>query len=74
MVPGGLEPFLFGQVSAADRRDDGPVVPDPSALQTSNSKVDSLELHSGNPKSREQMPLSAADHDIATDVIAEAAG
>jgi hypothetical protein len=60
----GLKPFFFGQVPIADRGDDGPVASDRAALKAGDSEVDRLELHTWNPKSREEVPLSAADHDI----------
>lgn len=73
MVSAGVESLFFGQVPIPDWSDEGPVASDRAALQTDKTEVDRLELHTRNPKSRKQVPLSAPDHDMAADHVAEAA-
>ena len=58
-------PLLIAELGFLDRRDDRPVMTNRAMLHSPPAEPKRLHRNSGNPDRREEMAVSATDHDVA---------
>lgn len=63
-------PLLIAEVGFLDRRDDRPVTTNRAMLHSPPPEPKRLHRNSGNPDRREEVAVSATDHDVAAEPVA----